>query len=283
MVANASFNPIATTVASGSFSTATDGYIQGTALDNPSARFQLAGGVLKSDETLPMWGGIGIFENIAGATGQPNAVLGGVVGRATALTGSKALVGFSVFDQNHSAINWPQSPVPQSLSGMQVNFYRLGSLARIAVKANVNIAALLGSSVASYVSWDYTNQQLVPYSAPTFSSGTYSTPNVTLVTTGAHGLLPGDTIIVSAAAGTGDFADVNGVHTLITGTTGSNLVFAIEAGLTLTLSGATITTGGILPVRLLDVSVGQSMTVAYDADTGFATWNRSGTAAVIEL
>lgn len=285
MVANASFNPMATTVASGSFSTQTEGYIQGTALDNPAARYQLAGGVLKSTETLPMWGGVGIFENIPGASGQPNRTLGGQVGRADSLTGSKALVGFSVFDQNFAAINWPQSPVPQSLSGMQVNFYRFGSNARVAVAANENIAALVGSSVASSVSWDFVNQQLVPYSAPTFSAGSYNTGTgvVTITTAAAHGLLPGDVIIVSGASGSGSYTAINGTYVLGTGTTGSTLKYTIDTGLTITISGATLSTGGVLPVRLLDVNSGGSMTVDHDDNTGFVTWNRSGTAAIIEL
>lgn len=284
MVANIPFNPQVTTVAGGSFNVQSTGFIQGTALQDPAIRNELAGGWLDTDETIPMWGGVGLYEFIPGVTGEPNEVLGGAIGRATALTGTKALSGFSVFDQNHAAFNTPQSPVPLAGSGMLVNFYRLGSLARLAVKCSPNLSAIRGSKIAASVSWDFTNQMLVPYSAPTFDSGTYSTPNVSLVTAAPHGLLPGDTIIVSGAAGTGDFADINGVHTLITGTTGSTLVFAIEAGLTMTLSGATITTGGQLTtVRVLDVQIGNSMTVAYDDTTGFATWNRSGNTAVILL
>jgi len=39
--------------------------------------------------------------------------------------------------------------------------------------------------------------------------------------------------------------------------------------------------GGALPVRVLDVSIGNSMTVNYDPVTGFATWNRQGDVAII--
>ena len=34
-------------------------------------------------------------------------------------------------------------------------------------------------------------------------------------------------------------------------------------------------------LRVLDVLVGNSMTVNYNSVTGFATWNRSGTIAII--
>lgn len=284
MAANIAFNPQVTTVAGGSFNVQSTGYIQGTALQDPAIRNELAGGFLGDDETIPMWGGVGISEFIPGVSGEPNAVLGGAISRATALTGANALTGFSVFDQNHSAFNTPQSPVPLSGTGMLVNFYRLGSLARLAVKCSPNLSALAGSKIAASVSWDFTNQMLVPYSAPTFSSGAYSGTTVTLETTAAHGLLPGDTIIVSAATGTGSFAAINGTYTLIAGTTGTTLKYTIASGLTLTITGATLATGGLLStVRVLDVQIGNSMTVSYDSVTGFATWNRSGNAAIILL
>ena len=47
--------------------------------------------------------------------------------------------------------------------------------------------------------------------------------------------------------------------------------------------GEGVTGGGILPVRVLEVQVGNSMTVNYDPVTGFATWNRSGSCAVIQI
>jgi len=84
----------------------------------------------------------------ASATGRHDAIarhaiaLGGNVGRATALTGSKALTGFSAFDQDYAMINTPQSPVPTSASFGQVNFYRLGSNARI--RGGMRYGACLG-------------------------------------------------------------------------------------------------------------------------------------------
>src|ERR1700744_1215167 len=96
------FNPAATTNFAGLFSVTATGLIQGVAFDDPVGRFRLAGGTLASTETLAMFGGVGIRENIA--AGGFNA-LGTPVGRATAQT---TLTGFAVFDQNGAAINSPQ-------------------------------------------------------------------------------------------------------------------------------------------------------------------------------
>lgn len=282
MVANVPFNPMNTSNAAGSFNAESTGYIQGIALDDPSIRNALAGGVLADSETIPMWGAVGISEKIPSTSPK---VLGGNVGRATTLTAQAAgqLTGFSVFNQNNSAVNTPQSPVPLVGSGMTFNFYRLGSGARIPVKCDANLVSLDGGLITQKVSWDFEDQMLIPYSAPTFSSGSYdnSTGVVTINTSAGHGLLPGDKIIVSSAAGTGSYADIDGEQTLITGTTGTVLKFTVATGLTMTLSGATLDTGGALDVRVLEVQIGNSMTVDYDTDTGFATWNRSGNTAVI--
>lgn len=288
MVATIPTNPYATTVASGSFNVQSTGYIQGTALDSPSIRNQLSGGVLSSAETVPMWGGVGISEAVPGATGTPQNELGGIITRATTLTAAAAnsLTGFSVFDQNYAGVNTPQSPVPLTPSYGLVNFYRLGSGARIAVKCSPNLVALDGTVITSQVSWDFQGQQLEPYVSTTLSSLTSynsGTGLVTLVTAAAHGLLPGDTFDIASVTGSGaDLAVLNGDHTAGVGTTGTTLTFTVATGLTITtVTGGTLTSGGALNVRVLDVQVGNSMTVSYDSVTGLATWSRTGTCAII--
>lgn len=288
-----------TTVASGSFNVDSVGYIQGMAQDNPAVRFQLAGGVLADAETIPMWGGVGIYEKVAGvatsgylgSASGPIAPLGGLVGRATAATGSSALSGFSVFDQAHGMINTPQSQVPLAGSKMQVNFYRLGTLARIAVKCDPAFAAYAGAQLIGVgVAWDYVNQLLIPVSGSialvtgnTYNSGTGL---VTLNLASSPGISAGDSVTVASVTGTGSFAAVNGVHTAGAGTTGTVLTFTIATGLTLTIddSAGTVTTGSALAgVKLLDLNIGNSMTVTYDPSTGFANWNRTGNVAIIEI
>jgi len=364
MVASIPYNPNVTVVGQGLFDDPSSvGGVQGTAMPDPATRYALRGGILAQTETIPMWGGVGIYEYVPGASGSPSSVLGPVVGRATALTGSAALAGFSVFDQAYGMINTPQSPVPLAASGMQVMSYRLGSGARIWVQCSPNLVNLRGGPIGAQVSWDFSNQQLEPYVSTTISSGTYATATtissgtynnatgvvslttnaahgllpgdtftlsgmtgtnaatylngtfvagtgttgstlnltlgtgltltitggnlgtvgVTLTTAAAHGLNPGDTFEISGATGTGSFASINGEWTAVAGTTGTTLNFVLTSGLTMTITGGTISSGGILPVSVLDVSVGNSMTVNYSSVTGFASWNFSGNTALIQI
>lgn len=202
-----SINPIATSNAAGSFQTQSLGYIQGTALNDPTVRNLLSGGVLNPAAALPMWGGIAIEEftnDIAygSANTSPNGALGGQIDRAPDNT---HVTGFSVFDQNHAMVNSPGSPVPLASQNMLVNFYRLGSNARIAVKCDPALVSLEGAIISQQVSWDFVNQQLIAYSG--------------------------------------------GV--------------------------------GALACKVLEVAVGNSMTVSYDAGTGLATWVTNGTTAII--
>ena len=293
MTASITFNPVITTNAAGSFNIQSAGYVQGTALDDPAKRYALAGGVLKSTETLPMWGGVGISELINGATGQPAGVLGSLITRATNNTAHTTgqLTGFSVFDQNYSAINSPQSPVPLSGTNMQVNFYRIGSGQRVCVAADPSLVSLEGGLITQQVSWDFTNQILVPYLGTlTISSGTYNntTGVVTLTMSAPITFSPGDAIVVSSLTGTGAYAGLDGTFTALAGTTGSTVVYNGGAGVgASTITGGSLTLGSgassALPVDVIDINVGNSMTVSYNATTGFATWNYSGSCAVILL
>lgn len=299
MTAQVPFNPMVTTNGLGSFNVSSGGFIQGIQLDDPAVRNALAGGVLADSETIPMWGGVGIYELVAGDStiylgnaNPPLGNLGGQVGRATALTGSKALTGFSVFNQAHGMINTPQSPVPLAGSKMQVNFLRFGSGARIIVKCDPLLAAYSAAQLVTVATaWDFVNQQLIPVSG-SINVGTTNTYNsgtgvVTLNLASSPGISVGDSVTVAGLTGTGSFAAANGTFTAATGTTGTVLKYVIATGLTLTIndSAGTITTGtaltGAQAVRLLEVNAANSMVVSYDSVTGFATWNRAGSAATI--
>jgi hypothetical protein len=163
MVANIAFNPYVQTSAPGMFNIESDGYIVGMAEPDPSTRFALAGGWLATTETLPMFGGVGISENIPQErppVTRADVALGGTIARATA---EANLTGFSVFDQNYAAVNSPQSPVPTVGSGGLVNFYRLGSLARVALAIDPALITLEGTLITSQVSWDFTNQKIIAF------------------------------------------------------------------------------------------------------------------------
>lgn len=292
MSAQVTINPVLTTNAAGSFNVESVGFIQGMMMDDPAIRFALAGGILAGTETTPMWGGVGIYELVAGGStgyvgtpGGPSGTLGGQVGRATALTGSKALTGFSVFNQAYGMINSPQSPVPLAGSSMSINFFRLGSGARIAVKCDAVLASLAGTDIINTaVAWDFVNQQLIPQvTSIAVSSGSYAGSTITLVLASDPGISVGDAFTIAGITGTGSFAAANGTFTAIAGTTGTTLKYTVASGLTLTIdnSSGTFTTGSALAVKVLDLNIGNSMTVTYDATTGFATWNRNGNSALI--
>lgn len=284
MSGNITINPLLTTNAAGSFDVTTDGYIQGTALNDPAVRFQLAGGYLASTETMPMWGGVGITElvptKVAGSAGG----LGGAVARATSLTGSTAITGFTVFDQDHSMVTSPQSPVPLAAGLMGVNFYRFGTNARIVVAIDPALVDLEGNIITSSVSWDFGLQRLIPYVASypanVFTAMTWSAGVVTGTTTTAHGISVGDDFTVSGVVPAG----YNGTYTAVTGTTGSTLKYALATNPgSVTTEGTLVAGGGALNCRLVDVNIGNSMTVNYDPVSGFATWNRNGSTGIIVI
>lgn len=303
MVANVPFNPMITTSALGSFAVQSDGYIQGQAMDDPSARYRLAGGILAASEVLPMWGGVGISETTsptpAGTGGFATAIpgeLGGVISRATLLgAGAGQLTGFSVFDQAHAMVNSPQSPVPVAASGMSVNFYRLGSLARIALQMDPALITAEGKVITTPLSWDFTAQRLIPYSA-TYPQGTITGAvwantlggqiDYTVSTDLTSYIDAGDDINVANVVSTGATTDgYNGNYPVVSISATHIIVAAPRAASpgTYASGGIVKAGGGALPVKVLNVQIGNSMIVAYDPVTGFVTWNRSGACALVQI
>src|SRR5579864_1211603 len=306
MVASVTINPLATTNAASTFLTTSSGFIQGTALDSPAVRYELAGGILATSETLPMWGGVGICESVPGLSTNPVANLGGQITRAINVSGGFGgaaasptgpgtvgnLTGFSVFDQDYAMINSPQSPVPLTPSGGPVNFYRFGSNARVVVACDVALAATLiaGGTVpiTTNVSWDFGAQQLAPYnaawSANVITASSWASTGggqVTFTTTSPHGVSVGADFTITGSVPTG----YNGTFKAITGTTGSTLVAALTTNPgSITTEGTLVAGGGAVGIQgVLEVGQANSMTVSYNSATGFATWNYAGTVAVIRL
>lgn len=291
----AASNPLLTTVSQGTFNVTSVGLVQGTAYPDPSVHFALAGGTLASTETLPMYGGVGIFTDAPGVTGGPSGTLGTVVGRATTLAN---LVAFSVFDQAYAMMNSPQNPVPQAPSYGQVNYYRLGSKARIAVAASPALVSLQGGLTTAQVSWDFVNQQLIPYQATYTSasvqSATYtsstgilavtfaSAPASATPTVGAYFSLSGLTTSAGSAS------NVNGDFPLVSsGSAGAVLNLQATPGLgTITINGSTGTLaagGGALACQVLDIQTTNCQTVAAGTGNyaGGYVWNFNGSAALI--
>lgn len=282
------FNPYKTTSGQGLFQgKSSTGYVQGTAMPDPSTRFALRQGALASDEALPMWGGIGVFENVPGAPNGPNRSLGPIMGRATALTGAKALAGFCVFDQAYNMLNWAGSPVPLAFPGNSIMSYRLGSGARIALACDPALVDLIGDPIGSQVAYDFVNGLLVPYTgANAVANGVYDTVTglVTLTMTDIDPLSPGDTVIISGATGTGSFASINGSHTTLDPTDGTTVTFKIATGLTMTITGGSLTTGtALVNVSVLDVQADNCMTVDYDSIAQDTSWNYDGACALVQI
>jgi hypothetical protein len=282
-------------------------------VDDPAIRNWLAGGVLATTETLPMWGGVGISEtfnpnpsytNPSGIviSSSPEDTLGGLVTRATQIaTGAGSLTGFSVWNQAYGMVVSAGNPVPLAGSGMQVNFFRLGSNARIAVACSAGLSAIETYPVNQPVSWDFLNQQLILY-APAYASATStaasynSTTGVLSLTFGsaplgasAADLYDGAVISVSGITGTGaGVPSLAGSFPLVTTTTsGTVLELQCATGLVASGLGATSATiragGGALPCKVLSVLVGNSMTVNYNSVTGGSSWNYSGSVAIIQI
>ncbi len=281
MVATIPFNPNVTTTASGAFDVQSKGLVQGTAYPDPAIIYKRASGTLAQSETIPMWGGVAIYTDIGGASGSPSDELGTLIGRAT---GSSNLVGFSVFDGAYGMINTPSSPVPLAASGMQVQYYRIGSGARVALQADASLVSLQGGLTTQQVAWDFVNQKLIPYTGSlTATSGSYNSTSglVTLNFATSTGLNPGDTITVSGATGTGSYADIDGTWQAGAGTSGTVVTFTVATGLTMTITAATVTTGAALNVQVLDVISSNCMTVDYSSVDNSASWNFNGACAVV--
>jgi hypothetical protein len=202
------------------------------------------------------------------------------------------MTGMSVFNQAHHMIQSPQSPVPLSASGMSVHFHRFGSNARIAVALAPSLVSLEGGSIQAPVSWDFANQQLVPYvaayTAETITAATWANTNggqVTFTTAAAHNVSPGDYFSITGMTPTG----YNGDYIAQTGTTGTTLIgIATPTQQTVTPGTATVfgqlaAGGGAFPCKILKINIGNSMIVTYNSTTGAAAWNYTGSAAIVQI
>jgi len=200
-----------------------------------------------------------------------------------------------VLNQAYGMTTSPQSPVPMAGSYQSVNYVRLGSSSRVVVAIDPSLVSLETGSIAQQVSWDFKNQRLQPYDASTATvsvtsiTSSYSNGVYTFVVVAAAATVVGavgDAINVSGVTGTGAGL-VNGNQIVTAFTDNQNFSFQVTAAsgaiATGALSGTIILNEGTgaLNVQIIDVKIGNCMTVNYNATTGFATWNYNGSAAVI--
>lgn len=288
--------PTQTTAGQGLFNGASSvGLIQGQAFPDPATRYALRSGIVSTNETVPMWGGIGVYANISPiSTTGPSQVLGQVLGRATSMTGTSALVGFSTFDQAYNMVNDPQSPVPTAGSGQSINYYPLGSRVRLAVACAPSLVNLRGGLINQQVSWDFTTQQLIPFSgaypATTITNAVWAATSggqvtFTVGTDLTSFINAGDAIEVSGVVNSGGSSTsaFNGQWFVVSITATTIVVSAPAASSigTYVSGGTVLAGGGALPVTVLDVQATGCMTVS--STGGLYTYNYNGACAVIQL
>lgn len=277
-------NPIQTTNAPGLFSVSSEGAIQGSVFTQPSTRFFITQGTIGA---TALYAGMAIQESIPAAVS-----LGGVGLRLLAPSTSVATyTGFTVTDQSSALIVTPQSQVPVGSSNQSISFVRKGSNVEMIVACAPSLVSLDGGLISQQVSWDFTNQQIVPfiaaYPANVITAASWASTNggqSSFTTTTAHGVAVGDYFTISGMTPSG----YNGVYIAQTGTTGSTLVGiltpkqqTVTPG-TATGFGTLVAGGGALPVQVLSIYAGNSMTVqANSPSAGLYNWNYAGTAARI--
>jgi hypothetical protein len=282
--------PYATTNAAGQFSVQSDGFIQGMAIADPVARYNLATGILSSNETLPMWGGVAICENIPLST--TDGSLGGTIARATLGTTvgtAGEITGFAVSDQAYAWITTPQSTAPAATTGMTVPFYRFKSNARIIVKCSAALINFDGSPISQQTSWDFAGSQLIPYIASypqatpsAYNSYTSSTGILQLTFASAPGPLATNVINLS---GFND-ARLNGSWVVAsTASAGTVLNIQVTTGLgSITPSAGVLNAGGgALTARVLQTQASGNKVIAYDSTLGTVNYTTTGNVAVLLL
>lgn len=296
MTTTVGFNPMAVQNAPGFFGVQSDGFTQGIALDDPAVRYQLAGGQVASTETVSMWGGLGITESVIASNGNTAAgSFGNLLTRASSVAN---ITGFTVFNQGHNAINWPENQVPVAGTNMTMNFYRLGSLARIPLAADPSLVASLATgSIVQQVTWDTNNQRLVAYDASTgtvsitsitssYAAGVYTMVVVCAAASNVGAV--GDTINISGVTGTGA-ALVNGNQIVTAFTDNQHFTFQVTAasgaiatgalGGTIVLNQST----GALACKILKLAKGNSRIVSYNPVTGNANWLDNQSVVLVQI
>jgi hypothetical protein len=272
-----SINPMATQNALGSFNVQSGGYVQGLMSDDAVNIYKVAGGVVKSNQIGNLWAGMAITEFIP-SSDDP---LGSQIALASD-TSVNNISGFLVGNLNHSAIITQTSNVPLISAQMGAQFVRLGSGVRIALAIDPSLASLDGGMTNQAVSWDFTNQQIVPYNTQTsqltISAMTWSAGVVSATTSATNTLATGNWITIS-----GDTAVGYNIDTPITVTDTTHFTFPLavnpgaSGGSPVVLAG-----GGALPVKILKMQIGNSRVAVQDL-LGNVNYNNSGSCALVLL
>lgn len=199
-------NPMAVSNAAGSFYVSSQGYVAGTVWPNAATRNFLQQGTIdpNASGSAYFYGGVGITAKTVNPGGSPalNNALQSMLDLATAIAN---LTGFAVFDQSPAGIQTPTSQVPLYSPGQSLSFFTFGDGACIALPISAaNAANLLAVAKNTPLSWDYTNQVVIPYT----SSG------------GNAGAIPGDLWSTTSSSPVAEIVDVQINNSMVV-TTGS--------------------------------------------------------------
>lgn len=180
MSGSISFNPYTTSTPQNTFLSPTQGYVQGTVYDDPTARMEMMGGQLATSETIVMWGGRPISELINNTSAGYSDGLGPQVASSTS---AATTTGWTTWAASMVLTPGGAYP-PVAAVGNFIGFYRYGSNARVAVACDpALIASVAGAGIASQaLYWDVTNYR------------------ITLTTTGGNWALPTTTKLISTNA-----------------------------------------------------------------------------------
>jgi hypothetical protein len=153
-------NPLQTTFASGTFNVNTVAYTAGSLYPNASTRNLIRTGFVASSVTGLMYGGVGVTVSTQAAA---SPMLGPQLSIATAIGN---LSGFLVWDQSAAPVQTPQSNVALASPGMGFSFVEFGLGHCIALPMSAaNAANLLNVADTTQLTWDYTNQVLLPFTS----------------------------------------------------------------------------------------------------------------------
>lgn len=279
-MAGINVNPNLTQNFPGTFSLISQGYTQGIMVDDPVNIYKIAGGTLKSDIVIPIYAGMAISEYIP--TGDD--VRGGNIGLANP-SGVANIIGFTVGNKAHNAIITSSGNVPILSAGSSVQYCRFGSGVRLALACDPALASLDGSLTTTQVSWDFTNQQVVPYQVAetqiAITSMTWSAGVVSVVAAAATTIVAGSWFTISGAVPTG----YNGDHKAIAAADTTHFTFALAANPGAeTTPGVILAGGGAVPFKqILRVAPGNSRVAVYDSVANTVNYNNSGCCALVIL
>jgi|SRR5580700_880614 hypothetical protein len=163
-------NPMLTSNSAGLFGAQTIGKVAGCLYPKPNARFNLRAGTIAASVTGLVYAGVAISAALAS---QANQSVGAQQGpQLTLATALANFAGFAVADQSFAGIMTPQSTVPLFSPGMSISFVEPGSESVIALPISAaNAANLLSASQYTQLSWDFTNEVVIPYTGAGANAG----------------------------------------------------------------------------------------------------------------